>query len=237
MTAISATAVRITYQHPGYTAQTSPIYGGKKYRACLGYLLKGGTTCIDGNDQLVDYHGVTAGSTYRFQVWCNCKGSGPFAIAHPIRIFEVEYTHWAPAPANLFSPQPGDVRLRHEMTGRCLYGDAVDGHNVKTWGPCWKDPQMAVWLEPLGGSDVRIRLRVNGKCLIVGSLFSGAVTNWSCSSDPSMTFVREDLGNNRVRLRSKASGRCIYGNSANGGDVRSFPCTNDPPFIWIIDPF
>ena len=244
---ISPTGIRITYQHPGYTAHGLPLYRGYKYHVCIGSLIKG-ETCTNGNSQSLDYYGLVAGTTYRIVVWCGCRGSSRFAVPIPIRLMDVQYTHSEPAPtpepAPQPAPQPGDIRLRHEATGKCLFGNPVDGGAVKTWGACWQDPGMAVSLEPVNGSlqpldrsEVRIRLRANGKCLFGSPLDGGEVKNWACWNDPNMVFVVEVVNNNRVRLRHRATGRCMYGSPVNGGVVRNWTCWNDPNMVWVIDPF
>ena len=114
--ATSATSIRITFQHPGYTAHGLPLYQGKKYRVCIGDLIKG-ETCTHGDGQSVDYHGVVAGSTYRIVVWCGCKGSGRLAVPIPIRLMDIQHKHSEPG---LPTP-PRIVRLRSAQTGLCLY--------------------------------------------------------------------------------------------------------------------
>lgn len=134
------------------------------------------------------------------------------------------------------SAQPGDVRLRHQLTSKCLFGEPVDGGPAKTWS-CWQDPKMAVALEPLGGAEYRIRLRASGKCLFGNPVNGGAVKNWTCWNDPNMVWVREDLGNNRARFRHKPTGQCMYGSPTNGGIVKNWPCWDDANMVWVVDPF
>lgn len=133
--------------------------------------------------------------------------------------------------------QPGDVRLRHEATGKCLFGHPADGAPVKTWGACWQDPAMAISLEAQGGAEVRIRIRATGRCLFGNPVNGAEVKSWTCWNDPNMVYVREDLGNNRLRLRHKMTGQCMYGSPVNGGTVRNWPCWADPNMVWVIDPF
>ena len=141
-----------------------------------------------------------------------------------------------PPTTNYNNPQPGDVRLRHEVTGMCIFGNSADGGPVGAWG-CWGDPNMAVSLESLGGADVRIRMRGNGKCLFGNPVGGKEVKNFQCWSDPNMVYERQDLGNNRVRLRHKATGQCMYTGSIRGNFVKNWPCWNDPAMVWVIESF
>src|ERR1700749_3290503 len=133
------------------------------------------------------------------------------------------------------SPPLGAVRLRHEATGQCIYGNTVEGGEVHSWS-CWRDPAMAVILEPVGGNDIRIRMWLAAKCLFGNPVDGQAVKDFTCWSDPNEVFTREDLGNNRARFRHKNTGKCMYA-AANGVAVKNFTCWSDPNMVWVVDPF
>jgi hypothetical protein len=137
--------------------------------------------------------------------------------------------------AGWYVPVAGDVRLRHEATGQCLYAGNTNGASSASW-TCWPDPAMAVKLEPLTGSDVRIRLQSTGKCLYADSANGAAMRVWQCWNDPGMVYVKEDLGNNRVRLHHKMTDKCMYA-TTNGGPVDGWSCWADPAMVWVVDPF
>lgn len=132
--------------------------------------------------------------------------------------------------------QPGAVRLRHERTGKCIFGHPVEGGPAKTF-TCWPDPEMAIFLDPVVGKEVRIRLQLKGKCLYAEPRNGGTVRNFTCWEDPHMIFIREDLGNNRARFRHKTSGQCMYGETGEAPPVRNWGCWDDPNMVWVIDPF
>ncbi|HTT98492.1 MAG TPA: RICIN domain-containing protein [Rhizomicrobium sp.] len=131
------------------------------------------------------------------------------------------------------------VRLRHEANGRCIYPGGGGGQPIKAWG-CWQDPAMAVRLEYLGGSDVRIQFEKPMQCLYMNNNTNGGtVPAWGCGNDPNMVWVREDLGNNRVRFHHKLTNACLYTDvpGTDGQVLKHYPCGSDPNFIWVVDPF
>src|ERR1041385_6918838 len=133
-----------------------------------------------------------------------------------------------------YGSAPGEVHLRHEQTGKCMFGDPNDGGAVKTF-TCWNDPNMIYVLEPISGDEVRLRHTRTGKCVYGNAVNGGIARNWVCWDDPNMVFVKEPLsGNNRFRLRHKATGRCIYGGNSEGAPVKSWgPCWDDPAMVWV----
>jgi hypothetical protein len=137
---------------------------------------------------------------------------------------------------SMYLERVNTVRLRHEITAKCLYGSNVGGQPAHTWG-CWQDPAMAISLESLGGSDVRIQIGKTMQCLYVATPNGGAVQSWGCGNDPNMVWVREDLGNNRARFRHKLTGTCMYGGATDGSEVKHWPCWSDPAMVWVVDPF
>jgi hypothetical protein len=142
-------------------------------------------------------------------------------------------------PCSSYVPAPGEVRLRHEKTGKCMFGDPNDGGHAKTF-TCWKDPNMGYVLESISGNEVRIRHRSTGKCLFDKTVNGGIAKNWACWNDPNMVWIKDPLpGNNRFRLRHKATNRCIYGGNSGGAPVvRSWgPCWDDPAMVWVVEPF
>lgn len=141
-------------------------------------------------------------------------------------------------PCSSYVPTAGEVRLRHEQTGKCMFGDPNDGGTVKTF-TCWKDPNMSYFLEPISGNEVRLRHKSTGKCVYGNSVNGGIAKNWICWDDPNMVFVKEPLpGNDRFRLRHKSTGRCIYGGSFDGAAVKNWgPCWDDPAMVWVAEPF
>lgn len=133
------------------------------------------------------------------------------------------------------SPTPGDVRLRHEVTAKCIFGNPIDGRPAKTF-TCWNDPEMAIKIENLGGNEVRIRLREKGKCLYGDPTNGGDVKNFTCWDDPKMVWIEESLGNNRYRYRSKATQMCMAGSTFEALPIRNWGCWDDPNMVWVKDP-
>lgn len=188
------------------------------------------------NNSTIELQNLNEFDSYHWFVEARSRHKNGWGIPIYRKVGELKVVTPHCSVVNEFTPVPGDVRLRHEPTGKCLFGNAVDGGPVKTWA-CWQDPQMAISLEPLGGSDVRIRVRAKGKCLFGNPANGGVVKNWVCWADPNMVYVREELGNNRVRLRHKTTGQCMYGSPVDGGPVKNWPCWDDPNMVWVIDPF
>jgi hypothetical protein len=137
-----------------------------------------------------------------------------------------------------YVPAAGEVRLRHEKTGKCMAGDPNDGGHAKTFA-CWGDPNMGYFFDSISGNEVRIRHRSTGKCLFGSPDNGGIAKNWVCWDDPNMVWIKDPLpGGNRFRLRHKATGRCIYGINSDGGPVRYWgPCWDDPAMVWVVEPF
>jgi hypothetical protein len=138
-----------------------------------------------------------------------------------------------------YVPLPGEVRLKHEQTARCMFGNHNPGGPVAIWGPCWKDPNMGFLLEPLSGNEFQIRHRSTNQCLYVDTPNGGVVKNWPCGVDPKMVWIKDPLpGTNRFRIRNKATGRCIYARNSNAAPVQAWgPCWDDPAMAWVIEPF
>lgn len=175
------------------------------------------------------------GKYFNFIVEARSRQTGTFGITMYRKVGEVEGIS---ETCSSYVPAAGEVRLRHEQTGRCLFGDPNDGGAVKTW-MCWKDPNMGYFLDSISGNEVRIRHRSTGKCVYGNAVNGGIAKNWGCWDDPNMVFVKEPLsGNNRFRLRHKATGRCIYGGNSDGAPVKSWgPCWDDPAMVWVVEPF
>jgi len=176
-----------------------------------------------------------AGTYFNFIVEARSRQTGSFGITMYRLVNEVE---GIAATCSPYMPVLGEVRLRHEQSGKCMFGNPNDGGGAATF-TCWKDPNMGYVLEPISGNEVRIRHRSTGKCLYVSSVNGGIAKNWVCWDDPNMVFIKDPLpGSNRFRLRHKATGRCIFCGNSNGDPVRSWgPCWDDPAMVWIIDPF
>lgn len=188
------------------------------------------------NDTTIEMKDLQESTSYN--MYANARSRHKNGRGIPIyrKVGELKVVTLPCSVVNEFTPVPGDVRLRHELTGKCLFGNPVEGGPVKTWG-CWKDPQMAISLEKLAGQELRIRVRAKGKCLFGNPVEGREVKNWTCWDDPNMVYVRENLDNNRVRLRHKLTGQCMYGDPNDGGPVKNWPCWNDPNMVWVIDPF
>jgi hypothetical protein len=188
------------------------------------------------NDSVIEIKGLQEWTPYYFVVEARSRHKNGWGIPLYRLVGELKFVTPHCNAISPVDPQPGDVRLRHELTGKCIFGNPVDGGPAKTF-TCWKDPEMAISLESLGGSEVRIRLRAKGKCLYGDSSNGGTVKNFTCWQDPSMVYIMEDLGNNRYRLRHKLSGQCMYGSTGEAMPVHHWTCWNDPNMVWVKDPF
>lgn len=175
-------------------------------------------------------------TSYRIMVYARSRPAEGLGFSQYRKVGEV-------TPTTPACPQPvaGDVRLRHEATGKCLYGSPTEGGIPGTF-TCWHDPEMAVSLEKVNssGTEVRIRIRARGKCVFGNPTNGGVVRNHTCWDDPNMVYVKDPVGNvadNRWRLRHKNTGNCMYTGANNGDPARNFTCWPDPAMVWIIDPF
>lgn len=216
--------------------EASPNPNTSTYRVFRMVGPQGVTLMAQSNNDTIELQGLQEWTPYHIYASARSRRTDGWGIPIYRKVGELTVVTPHCSTPSPWSPVPGDVRLRHEATGKCLFGNALDGGEVKTW-QCWQDPQMAISLEPLGGNEVRLRVRSYGKCLYGNPVNGGMVKNWNCWNDPNMVYVREELGNNRVRLRHKATGQCMYGSPTDGGPVRNWPCWNDPNMIWVIDPF
>jgi Ricin-type beta-trefoil lectin domain-like len=175
------------------------------------------------------------GEGFSFIVEARSRQTGNFGITMYRKVNEVEGIS---ATCSSYVPAPGEVRLRHEQTGKCMFGDLNDGGPAATF-TCWKDPNMGYLLDSISGNEVRIRHRSTGKCLYGDTANGGVAKNWTCWNDPNMVWIKDALpGTNRFRLRHKATGRCIYGGSSDAAAVRAWgPCWDDPAMVWVVEPF
>lgn len=175
------------------------------------------------------------GKYFNFIVEARSRQTSTIGVTMYRKVDEVEGIS---GTCSSYIPGQGEVRLRHEQTGRCMFGDPNDGGAVKTW-TCWKDPNMGYFLEAISVNEVRLRHRSTGKCVYGNAVNGGITKNWVCWDDPNMVFVKEALpGNNRFRLRHKATGRCVYGGNSDGAPVKSWgPCWDDPAMVWVVEPF
>lgn len=196
----------------------------------------GPTEVAHSDHKVIELTGLQESHAYYFYVQARSRHRNGRGIPIYRKVGELHTTTPPCSAVTPFSPAPGDVRLRHEATGKCLYGSPIDGNPVGTWG-CWRDPRMAISLESLGGAEVRIRVRATGKCLFGNPVEGREVKSWGCWEDPNMVYIREELGNNRIRLRHKLTGQCMYGGAADGDPVRNWPCWDDPNMVWVVDPF
>lgn len=130
---------------------------------------------------------------------------------------------------------PREVMLRHQRSGKCIYGNPVENGVVHNWG-CWNDPNMAFLVEKVVGNEVRLRHKKTGKCLVGAPTNGGQVKNRTCSNDPGLVYVLDPAGNG-VRLRHKATGKCVYGSTQDGGAVHNWGCFNHPYMVYSLDPY
>ncbi|HEX9963810.1 MAG TPA: hypothetical protein VGB04_02370 [Allosphingosinicella sp.] len=234
---VQAQCDRFTIQiHIGPDWKASPNPNNDTYKV---YRMAGPTSLplmASSDNSTIEITGLQAFMSYKIFANARSRRAGGGGIPLYRKVGELTVVTPNCSTPSEFAPQPGDVRLRHEASGKCIFGNPVDGGPAKNW-TCWNDPQMAVSLEPLGGANVRIRMRAKGKCLFGSPVNGGEVKNWVCWNDPNMVFVRESLGGNRVRLRHEATGKCMYGNSTNGEAVKNWTCWDDPNMVWVIDPF
>lgn len=191
---------------------------------------------VSSNESTIEMKDWLEGWQYDYLVEARSRHKNGNGIPLYRRVAELQGSLPLCDEPNPNGPQPGDVRLRHELTGKCIFGNPVDGGPAKTF-TCWQDPEMAIVLEPLGGSEFRIRLRAKGKCLYADPNNGGTAKNFTCWPDPNMVFIMESLGNNRYRLRHKATGQCLYGSTIEAGAVHNWGCWNDPAMVWVKDTF
>jgi len=136
-----------------------------------------------------------------------------------------------------YIPGPGEVRIRHKISGKCLYVDTNSSQSVRNW-TCWGDKNMAFLIDNLGNGEVHLRHKKTQRCLVAVAVDGGTAKSWGpCWADPDMAFVIDALGGGDVRLRSKSTQKCLYGDTTNGRPVRNFTCWNDPNMALVIDPF
>lgn len=186
------------------------------------------------NDSVMQLKNLDADTSYNLVVEALSRRTSGI----PVRVYRKvgEITEVTPKCGGASPVLPGAVRLRHERTGKCIFGHPVEGGPAKTF-TCWPDPEMAIFLDPIGGQEVRIRLQLKRKCLYAEPRNGGTVRNFTCWEDPHMVFIREDLGNNRARFRHKTTGQCMYGEDGEAPPVRNWGCWDDPNMVWVIDPF
>jgi hypothetical protein len=138
------------------------------------------------------------GTYFKFHVTARSRQTSYLGITMYRKVGEIEGIS---ANCSSYVPLPGEVRLRHEKTGKCLFGNPNDGGPAATW-TCWKDPNMGYFLDTVSGNEVRLRHRSTGKCLYGDSVNGGVAKNWGCWNDPNMIFIKDALpGANRFRLR------------------------------------
>jgi hypothetical protein len=214
---------------PGW--QVMPANNKVTYKVFSSYTQSG---IVDSNDPIITFD-WPANTTFKVWVEARSRQTGFIGLTMYRKVDEVAgYSEACP----LYGAAPGEVHLRHEQTGKCMFGDPNDGGAVKTWA-CWNDPNMIYVLESISGNEVRLRHKRTGKC-VYGNAVNGRIAkNWVCWDDPNMVFVKEPLsGNNRFRLRHKATGRCIYGGNSDGDPVKSWgPCWDDPAMVWVVESF
>lgn len=186
------------------------------------------------NDSVMQIKKLNADESYNLVVEAMSRQKTGIPIRRYRKVGEI--TEVTPKCGGASPVLPAAVRLRHERTGKCIFGNPVEGGPAKTF-TCWADPLMAIFLDSLGGQEFRLRLQIEGKCLYAEPRNGGTVRNFTCWEDPNMVFIREDLGNNRARFRHKASGQCMYGESGEALPVRNWGCWDDPNMVWVIDPF
>jgi hypothetical protein len=174
---------------------------------------------------------VGVGAAFKFHVTARSRQTGLIGITMQRKVGEFQGTAGFCSGLAI-----GEVRLRHEKTGKCMFGDFNDGGVVKTW-TCWDDPNMAYILDTVSGNEVRLRHRISSKCVYGNNVNGGFAKNWICWNDPNMIFIKDPLpGTNRFRLRHKATNRCLYGGTADGDPVKSWgPCWDDPNMVWVLD--
>lgn len=170
---------------------------------------------------------------YKLIVKVRVRRSNGFTI--PSYHYTDDFDVTTPACGLPYVPQPGDVRLRHERTGKCIYDRPVDGGTAANF-TCWRDGWMAMVIDHLSGNDVRLRFRTSNECLYRYSA-DRTVHYWTCWNDPNQVWVLDPLSNNRFHLRHKQSGECAYGSSDDGGALHTWGCWNDPNMVYVLDPF
>jgi hypothetical protein len=200
---------------------------------------QGSQLLASSDNSTIQLNNLQPSTQYHFVVQARSRHAGGWGI--PLYRDVNDVTTYTPACPPPPTPAPGDVRLRHEATGKCIFGNPVDGGIVHTW-TCWQDPGMAVALETQGlpAGQVRIRMRAQGKCLYGNPVNGKEVKNFTCWSDQNMLYIMEpvDSGNpNRIRLKHLNTGQCMYAGSVEGNAVKNFPCWNDPGMVWVKDPF
>lgn len=224
--------------HIGSGWQPSPNPNNKTYKL---YRVADSTTIYQmaaTDSDTIHLSNLQAWTPYYVYVEARTRRAGGWGIPLYRKVGELTAVTPQCTAASTSTPQPGDVRLRHETTGKCLYGSPTEGGVAGTF-TCWNDPEMAVSLEPVNqsGTEVRLRIRARGKCLFGNPTQGGVARNHTCWNDPNMVFVKDHVSGNRWRLRHKNTGNCIYTGTNNGDPVRNFTCWEDPAMVWIIDPF
>ncbi len=133
-----------------------------------------------------------------------------------------------------------EVRLRHQSTGSCAYGDPASGGAPKNW-PCFNVPYQTYKLRYLGEGEVLLRHQWTLNCIRGNTTNGAAISNVRCDdvaiadTDPDLIYVLDDLGNDTFRLRHKSTGKCIYGNPSAGGVLYNWSCWNDPNLVYALD--
>jgi hypothetical protein len=238
VTLVGSTCNSLTVKaHINFQWEQSPNPNNATYRAYNWNNVLNPVHVVSSDSNTLTVPNLQEKKSYRIMIEARSRKAGGWGIPIYRKVGDVTSTTPACSTPSTYTPVPGDVRLRHEATGKCLFGNPEDGGAVKTWGACWKDPGMAVSLETVSGSKVRIRIQAIGKCLFGNPTSGQVVKNWGCWNDPNMVYVKEDLGDNRLRLRHEITGQCMYGGTGNGDPVRNWPCGTDPNMVWVIDPF
>lgn len=130
--------------------------------------------------------------------------------------------------------RPYEVRIKHQKTGNCLFGNTANGGAVKNH-ECWNDPNMTFILAWLPNSEVQLKHKLTSKCVFGSPINSGIVKNHDCWNDPNMVFVIDYLETGGFRLRHKLTGKCLFGNPVNGGEVKNHDCWNDPNMTFKFE--
>jgi len=89
----------------------------------------------------------------------------------------------------LVPAENGTVRLRHFLTGNCIYVKPVNDQagRVANW-PCWNDPNMRFKLVSVGNEVYRLRHIESGMCLFGREEDGAKVGAWKCWADPNMEY-------------------------------------------------
>ncbi|MET0648520.1 MAG: hypothetical protein ABW208_18060 [Pyrinomonadaceae bacterium] len=198
------------------------------------------------NDPVIDI-AWPVGEGFKFIVEARSRQTGAVGVTMERLVGEVQgiANNYCPPPPPPYVPEAGEVRLRHEQTGTCMFGDPSGGGIVQAL-KCWQDPFLSYVLDPAGGNEFRLRHKLTGNCVYADTVNGGIAKNWVCWDDPNMRFVKEQLpGSNRFRLRHVATGQCLFTQFKPGKfglrpptPVRGWAaCWDDPAMVWVADPF